>query len=53
MVFNDLNYGGEVMAYGGFQIKEELLLYHTTLVLTPGDRVNSQMTSAECKKTAT
>ena len=50
--YNGLEYGDEVMADRGFQIKEELLLYHTTLVVPPGARVKSQMTTAECEKTS-
>ena len=40
------------MADRGFQIREELLLHHATLVVPPGARAKSQMTSAECKKTS-
>ncbi|XP_057296043.1 uncharacterized protein LOC130624957 [Hydractinia symbiolongicarpus] len=41
----------EVMADRGFQIREELMLRFCKLVVPPGARVKSQMTSAECKKT--
>lgn len=41
----------EVMADRGFQIQEELLLRFCKLVVPPGARLKSQMTSAECRKT--
>ena len=37
--YNGLEYGDEVMADRGFQIKEELLLHYSTLVVPPGARV--------------
>ena len=46
-----LEYGDEVMADRGFQIKEDLLHHYCSLNVPPGARVKSQMTSAECKKT--
>lgn len=50
--YNGIEYGDEVMADRGFQIKEELMLYHATLTVPPGARVKSQMTAGECKKTS-
>ena len=41
----------EVMADRGFQIQEELLLHYCRLIVPPGARIKSQMTTSECKKT--
>jgi len=41
----------EVMADRGFQIQEDLLLNYCTLVVPPGARAKSQMTTGEVKKT--
>ena len=49
--YNLLEYGDEVMADRGFQIKEDLLHHYCSLSIPPGARVKSQMTAAECKKT--
>ena len=46
-----LEYGDEIMADRGFQIKEDLLHHYCTLSIPPGARVKSQMTAKECKKT--
>ena len=46
-----LDYGDEVLADRGFQIKEDLLLYYCKLFVPPGARVKAQMSAAECKKT--
>ena len=43
----------EVMADRGFQIQEELLFKYCKLVVPPGARVKSQLTTAECEKTKT
>lgn len=50
--YDGLEYGDEVMADRGFQIKEDLMLRHASLVVPPGARVKSQMTTKECKKTS-
>eukprot|EP00112_Aurelia_sp_Birch-Aquarium-sp1_P004893 Seg1553.3 transcript_id=Seg1553.3/GoldUCD/mRNA.D3Y31 product="hypothetical protein" protein_id=Seg1553.3/GoldUCD/D3Y31 len=49
--YNLLEYGDEVMADRGFQIKEDLLHHYCSLSIPPGARGKSQMTAAECKKT--
>jgi len=49
--YNLLERGDEVMADRGFQIQEELLLNFCKLIVPPGARVKSQMTSSECLKT--
>ena len=41
----------EIMADRGFQIQEELMLRFCKLVVPPGARLKSQMTSFECKNT--
>ena len=41
----------EVMADGGFQVQEDLLLNFCRLVVPPGARVKSQITKSEVKKT--
>ena len=41
----------EVMADRGFQIREELYHHYCRLIVPPGARTKSQMTTAECKKT--
>jgi len=46
-----LDYGDEVLADRGFQIKEDLLLYYCKLFVPPGARAKAQMSAAECKKT--
>ncbi len=46
-----LEFGDEIMADRGFQIREDLLHYYCTLYVPPGARVKSQMTQEECKKT--
>ncbi|XP_065056361.1 uncharacterized protein LOC135684653 [Rhopilema esculentum] len=49
--YNLLEYGNEIMADRGFQIRDDLLHFYCTLYVPPGARVKSQMTERECKKT--
>lgn len=49
--YNFLEFGDEVMADRGFQIKEDLLHRYCSLSIPPGARVKAQMTAGECKKT--
>ena len=49
--YNLLEFGDEVMADRGFQIREDLLHHYCTLRIPPGARVKSQMTASECQKT--
>ena len=49
--YRKLEYGDEIMADRGFQIREDLLNYYCTLSIPPGARLKDQMTAAECKKT--
>ena len=48
--YSNLEYGDEIMADRGFQIKEDLLHHYCSLSIPPGARVKSQMTTSECKK---
>ncbi len=49
--YNLLEYGDMVMADRGFQIKEDLLHFYCSLVVPPGARAKSQMTTTECSLT--
>ena len=49
--FYDLLDGYDVMADGGFQVQEDLLLNFCRLIVPPGARVKSQITKSEVKKT--
>ena len=44
-----LEYGDEVLADRGFQIKEDFLLHYCKLFVLPGARVKAELTAAECK----
>ena len=44
-----LDWGDEVMADRGFQIREELYQCFCTLSVPPGARLKKQMTEEECK----
>ena len=46
-----LERGDEVMADRGFQIQEELMYKFCKLIVPPGARTKSQMTTSECQKT--
>ncbi len=49
--YNKLEYGDEIMANQGFQMKEDLLHHYCTLSIHPGTCAKSQMTANECKTT--
>ena len=49
--YRKLEYGDEIMADRGFQIREDLLHYYCHLSVPPGARLNDQMTTTECRTT--
>ena len=49
--YNLLEAEDDIIADGGFQMKEDLLHYYCTLSVPTGARVKSQFTAAECQKT--
>jgi len=49
--YKKIEYGDEIMADRGFQIKEDLLHYYCSLSVPPGARLKNQMTTSECKRT--
>ena len=51
--YDKLEFGDEIMADRGFQIREELLLRYCSLVVPPGARAKAPMTHSECSKTKT
>ncbi|XP_004210617.3 uncharacterized protein LOC101241116 [Hydra vulgaris] len=50
-IYNLLERDDEVMADRGFQIQEDLILNFCTLVVPPGARLKSQLTTKEVQKT--
>ena len=49
--YRKLEYGDEIMADRGFQIRADLLQYYCCLSLPPRARFNDQMTTIECRTT--
>ena len=48
-----LEYGDEIMADRGFQIRDDLLHYYCSLCVPPGARAKSQFSDEACKETKT